>query len=383
MYVKKNILLKTILFIPVLGALWSCDANLLKIESKNPTWSPKGDLIAFELGHPTIGYQIYIADLNGSQPVPLIPKINQKQGETLSDPAWSPDGRTIAFVAHQLPGASTSGLLVNTGLSKVNVNGTQRVQLSNSVGDQAPAWSPDGKRLTFASQDNSTPAPVASPSTFTTTQDNPTPPADGTTPPAGGTIPPADGITPPAGGTIPPAAPAPIYSIFTINADGSFRQKIQNVTGFDPVWTPNGQRLMYSTGPNIFLINQDGTNQLRFTHFPSAQVKQPAMSPNGQMIAFSADINPTAQPNFQIFIVNAQGLNLQQLTNIGVNTEPAWAPDSSMITFTSDRNGRKEVYTMSINGQHQTRITDSAFFDVYTPPVPLAPQVPLPGPPTS
>ena len=60
-----------------------------------------------------------------------------------SDPAWSPDGRRIAF--HSIQG----GLLQ---IHAMNPDGSGRVQLTSQGASYHPVWSPDGRRIAFLSR---------------------------------------------------------------------------------------------------------------------------------------------------------------------------------------------------------------------------------------
>jgi TolB protein len=70
-------------------------------------------------------------------------KLTPKVGEAYRDPAWSPDGRKIAFVSDR------------TGNSEVyvmNADGTgQRNLTRNPAFDADPTWSPDARKIAFAS----------------------------------------------------------------------------------------------------------------------------------------------------------------------------------------------------------------------------------------
>jgi TolB protein len=58
-------------------------------------------------------------------------------------PAWSPDGKRIAFVTFR------DG---NYDIHLMNADGSGRVNLTaHSAQDTSPAWSPDGKRIAFIS----------------------------------------------------------------------------------------------------------------------------------------------------------------------------------------------------------------------------------------
>jgi Tol biopolymer transport system component len=64
-------------------------------------------------------------------------------GAAYADPAWSPDGRKIAFVSDR------DG---NSEIYVMNANGSgQRSLTRNPAYDADPAWSPDGRKIAFVS----------------------------------------------------------------------------------------------------------------------------------------------------------------------------------------------------------------------------------------
>jgi Tol biopolymer transport system component len=64
-------------------------------------------------------------------------------------------------------------------------------------------------------------------------------------------------------------------------------------------------------------------------------------------------------PNLEIFTMESDGTNLQQLTSFGTNADPVWSPDGMRISFGSDREGggRLNVFVMNADGSNQTQLT--------------------------
>ena len=110
-------------------------------------------------------------------------------------------------------------------------------------------------------------------------------------------------------------------------------------------------------GSSIYVMDDDGTNvhRLTFAKIPHMPVGAPAWSPDGKHIAFlritaKGGLGQSQQAN--LFLINQDGSNEQQLTNHpSLNTSPTWAPDGHRIAFTSNRTGRGELYVIDISTQ--------------------------------
>jgi Tol biopolymer transport system component len=92
------------------------------------------------VGEPSPPAAIYVMNADGSG----LEQVTAEAGYDLL-PAWSPDGRRIAFArSPRTPGTAEADLFA------VNVGGGREIRLTSGPADDAdPAWSPDGQRLAF------------------------------------------------------------------------------------------------------------------------------------------------------------------------------------------------------------------------------------------
>src|SRR5262249_12542012 len=112
--------------------------NLTKSESENsyPAWSPNGKKIAFASDRDG-AMNIYVMDADGSNVKQLT-----KSTERTRAPAWSPDGKKIAF-------GRTVG--DGCGIFVMDADGSNERQIGSEDGWE-PAWSADGKKILFTSR---------------------------------------------------------------------------------------------------------------------------------------------------------------------------------------------------------------------------------------
>jgi Tol biopolymer transport system component len=103
-------------------------------------WSPDGRTIYF-------GRYLISTDGSGARKLPYIPLIA----------VWSPDGRQIAFVGNRrrnlLPGQLGPCCKANSEIYVMNADGSGTRRLTHNTGyDGEPAWSPDGRKIAFQSR---------------------------------------------------------------------------------------------------------------------------------------------------------------------------------------------------------------------------------------
>ena len=86
----------------------------------------------------------------------------------------------------------------------------------------------------------------------------------------------------------------------------------------------------------------------------SAMDHSPDWSPDGRRIVFSSN----RDGKNEIYVMDADGSNVKRLTNnLADDVHPGWSSDGLRILFESERDGNREIYVMDADGGNQIRLT--------------------------
>jgi TolB protein len=105
---------------------------------------------------------------------------------------------------------------------------------------------------------------------------------------------------------------------------------------------------------DIRIMNADGTGDRAILENTLFSV-EPRWSIHDQLV-FMSLMNSA---NLEIYVMNADGSNLRQLTSGANNADPVWSPDGTRISFGSDREGgnKLNVFAMNADSSQQEQLT--------------------------
>ncbi len=151
------------------------------------------------------------------------------------------------------------------------------------------------------------------------------------------------------------------YEIYRVNADGSglTRLTYSPSTETRPVWSPDGQRILFEAGDeswNLHVMNADGSGITQLT--TGGADTMGTWSPNGSQIVWVRALNQTYSA---LWVMNADGSGARALSGPLLYLQnPIWSPDGTRIAFDCDWDADylNEVMMVNADGSNVQRIYD-------------------------
>jgi Tol biopolymer transport system component/DNA-binding winged helix-turn-helix (wHTH) protein len=135
-----------------------------------------------------------------------------------------------------------------------------------------------------------------------------------------------------------------------------------------PQFSPDGSKVVFestrSGSYEIWSCRADGSSLLQLTHLNTV-TGTPRWSPDGGQIAFDS----RASGNADIYVMDSHGIALRKLTNEpSTEVVPSWSRDGRWIYFASDRTGSWEVWKMPSAGGSAVRVTQHGGYGAFESP---------------
>lgn len=232
-------------------------------------------------------YRLFVADADGANP-----RMIAESSQPLMSPAWSPDGRRLAYVSFEGNRSAIYVQELSTG---------QRTEVSARPGiNGAPAFSPDGRwlALTLSGQDGNLDIHVLNPAT------------------------------------------------------GQLRRLTRNpAIDTEAAWSADGKSIYFTSdrsgGPQVYMVPVDGSGGPRRITFEGRYNARPRVTPDGKSLA----VVHNDQGNYRIALVDLDNKSTRVLTDGRQDESPSLAPNGSMIIYATRRAGRGELAAVSTDGR--------------------------------
>jgi TolB protein len=105
-------------------------------------------------------------------------------------------------------------------------------------------------------------------------------------------------------------------------------------------------------------MDADGSNVQKMTD--QGYAVSPAWSPNGLLLAFSwvRNYGPGVLGGQDIYLMDIASRQIIQLTHDGGRNDfPSWSPDGRHIVFQSNRSGTEQIWSVLADGTHLQQLT--------------------------
>lgn len=232
-------------------------------------------------------YSLWIADSDGANAQVIL-----KSPEPIMSPAWSPDGKKLAYASLEQNGRQMVFIQNWASGEKKQL----KTLLSGLHG--APAWSPDGEKIAFAITKNGN------------------------------------------------------CDIYTLHLQSQQMRKLTTHWAIDtePVWMPDGKTIIFTSDrggrPQLYKVSADGGRAQRLT-FEGKENLKAAVSPDGKMIAM---VHGNGN-GYQIATMELDTGAMQILTDGRLDESPSFAPNGSMIIYATTSGRRGELAAVSVDGK--------------------------------
>ena len=235
-------------------------------------------------------YNLWVADADGENAQSAL-----ASSEPIISPAWSPNGRELAYVSFESRKPVVYVHEITTGRRRLIAN----FRGSNS----APAWSPDGRTLAV-----------------TLTRD---------------------------GGS----------QLYTISSRGGEAKRLTQSSGIDtePLYSADGKSIYFVSdrggAPQIYRMPAGGGEAQRVTFTGNYNIS-PALSADGRWLAYISRINGA----FKLQVMELATGNVQSLTDTSADESPSFAPNGRLIIYATRQNGSEALMTTTLDGKIKARL---------------------------
>ena len=215
--------------------------------------------------------------------------------EPIISPAWSPAGTQIAYVSFE---SRKPVVYVHDVAS-----GRRRLIANFRGSNSAPAWAPNGQSLALTlSRDGNS-------------------------------------------------------QLYTIDANGGPAKRLMQSAGIDtePVYSADGRSIYFVSdrggAPQIYKVSSAGSNAERVTFTGNYNIS-PSVSPDGRWLAYISRVGGA----FKLHVMDLTSGAVNAITDTSADENPSFAPNSRLIVYATQQQGREALMTTTLDGKIKARL---------------------------
>jgi Tol biopolymer transport system component/predicted Ser/Thr protein kinase len=319
------------------------------------SWSPDGNYLAFSgRDSPDDPNSIFLLSLDSLEKR----RVTSPPAGLLGDstPAFSPDGKTLAFFRWVTVGPADVYLVPASG-------GEAKRLTFDGRSCRGLAWTADGRGIVFSSWPSWLSNNGLRLLRISATGGNPTPVAVGEENACTLAI-------SRKGDRLAYSQEFGDTNVWRIGTRGSggtagpTRLISSTRQDFGPQFSPDSKRIAFTSarsGSNeIWVCDAEGQNGLQLTSFGGPDVGSPRWSPDGRQIVFDSKAtgnDSKATGDRDIFVISAEGGKPRRVTNRADDVRPSWSRNGRWIYFGSNRTGDWQIWKVPAEGGEAAQLT--------------------------
>jgi TolB protein len=145
--------------------------------------------------------------------------------------------------------------------------------------------------------------------------------------------------------------------LYAMDANGGEPRRLTQSSSIDtePAFSPDGKYIYFVSdrggAPQIYRMSPSGSNPERVTFNGSYNIS-PALSPDGRWLAFISRVSGA----FKLQVMELANGNVAQITDTYSDESPSFAPNSRLIVYATNQQGREALMTTTLDGKIKTRL---------------------------
>jgi TolB protein len=149
--------------------------------------------------------------------------------------------------------------------------------------------------------------------------------------------------------------------LYAMDSSGGEPRRLTQSASIDtePAFSPDGKSIYFVSdrggAPQIYRMGASGANIERVT-FAGGYNISPALSPDGKYMAYISRVGGA----FKLQVMELAGGTVNQITETTADESPSFAPNSRLIVYATQQQGREALMTSTLDGKIKARLAGAS-----------------------